>query len=167
MIKMIVTGALISKGFNGTDALRFSESTDNPSVRFRVGVRVYDKRAENSHRFVNINVKAFSYVAGRVKDMKLDAGTYVNIIGRYDDEPWEDPGTHEKKNTPVLIADEIEFSNNGGNGKQNGETNGAVNATAASGRQEQTPPSAEARQTPRNFTGFEGFGGTNPYFPEG
>ena len=167
MIKMFVTGALISKGFNGADALRFSENAENPSVRFRVGVRVYDKRAENNHRFVNINVKAFSYLTGRIRDMKLDAGTYVNLIGRYDDEPWDDPSTREKKSTPVLIVDEIEFCHNGGNGKQNGESNGSGNITAASGKLEQIPPTADHRQTPRNFTGFEGFGGTNPYFPEG
>ena len=166
MIKMFVTGALVSKGFNGADALRFSENTENPSVRFRVGVRVYDKRAENSHRFVNINVKAFNYLVSRIKDMKLDAGTYVNMIGRYDDEPWQDQATNEKKSTPVLIADDIEFCYSGGNGKQNGESNGADKASAASGIQEQKPQTAGYKQAPQNFTGFEGFGGANPYFPE-
>ena len=165
VIKMLVTGALISKGFNGADALRFSDNSENPSVRFRVGVRVYDKRAENNYRFVNLNVKAFSYLVGRIKDMKLDAGTYVNIIGRYDDEQWEDQNTHEKKSTQVLIVDEIEFCHNGGNGKQNGDSNSSVNTSAAANKPEQTPPPAEHKQTPANCSGFEGFGGTNPYFP--
>ena len=175
VIKMFATGALVSKGFNGADALRFSE-TENPFVRFRVGVRVYDKRAENNHRFVNIHVKAFGYLVARIRDMKLDAGSYVNIIGRYDDEPWEDQTTREKKSTPVLIVDEIEFchgngkqngeANGAGNGKQYGEVNGAGNTTAASGKREQAPQPAGYGQSPANFTGFEGFGGVNPYFPE-
>jgi hypothetical protein len=178
MIKMFVTGALISKGFNGAEALRFSESAENPFVRFRVGVRVYDKRAENSHRFVNLSVKAFSFLVGRIRDMKLDAGMYVNIIGRYDDEPWEDPATHEKKNTPVLIADEIEFCYGGGNGKQTGDANSVPNGAggmptytgkqeqpAYAGKQEPQAYMANRRQMPENFTGFAGFGDVNPYFP--
>ena len=164
MIKMFVTGALISKGFNGADAVKFSENTENPFVRFRIGVRVYDKRAENNHRFVNLNVKAFSYLTGRIKDMKLDAGMYVNIIGRYDDDLWEDPTTHEKKNTPVLIVDEIEFCHNGVNGKQNDNQNGAGASPSSPVKAEQTSPYVGSGQMPGNFTGFQGFGDVNPYF---
>jgi len=165
MIKMFVTKAVISKGFEGAPALRFSENAETPSVRFRIGVLVYDKRAEKEHRFVNIGVKAFGYLVERIKNMKLDAGTYVNIVGRYDDETWEDQTTHEKKSAPVLIVDEIEYSTNGngGNGKQNGEDNGS---SAVGGNMPQTPPAAAGGQQPDNFTGFEGFGGANPYFPE-
>ena len=161
MIKMIVTGALISKGFNGADALKFSENTENPFVRFRIGERVYDKRAENNYRFVNLNVKAFGYLVGRIKEMKLKAGMYVNIAGRYDDEPWEDPSTHEKKSTPALILEEIEFCHNGGNGKQSEDQN---DAGAMAGNTEQTVSAAAPAQMPGNFTGFVGFGNTNPYF---
>ena len=118
MIKMFVTKAVISKGFDGAAALRFSENTENPSVRFRIGVMVYDKRAEKEHRFVNIGVKAFGYLVDRIKNMKLDAGTYVNITGRYDEENWTDSTTNEKKSAPVLIIDEIEYSPNGSNGKR-------------------------------------------------
>jgi len=166
MIKMFVTGALVSKGFNGADAIRFSENTENPAARFRIGVRVYDKRAENSHRFVNLNVKAFGYLVGRIRDMKLDAGTYVNIVGRYDDETWEDQSTREKKSASVLIVDEIEFCHNGGSGKQNGDANDAGNTTLVKASQASPASSVEYGQMPGNFTGFKGFGEANPYFPE-
>ena len=173
MIKMLVTKAVISKGFDGASALRFSESAENPSVRFRIGMLVYDKRAEKEHRFVNLSVKAFGYLVDRIRNMKLDAGMYVNIIGRYDEDIWEDKDTHEEKRAPVLIADEIEFSANAGNSKQNGDGSGAPVSGAqsqtppANNVQGKTPPSAAVGQVPDNFTGFEGFGGTNPYFPEG
>jgi len=165
MIKMFVTGAVISKGFNGAEALRFSENTETPSVRFRVGVRVYDKRVENNYRYVNIGVKAFNGLVTRVRDMKLDAGSYVNIIGRYDEDSWDDKTTQEKKTAPVLIADEIEFSYGGG--KQNGEPG---TASAANNAQKQPAPQVNnnrAPSAPSNFTGFEGFGGANPFFPQG
>ena len=161
MIKMFVTGAVISKGFNGAEAMRFSENTETPSVRFRIGVRVYDKRAENNYRYINIGVKAFNGLASRVRDMKLDAGSYVNIIGRYDEDTWDDKTTQEKKTAPVLIADEIEFSYSGS--KQNGEPG----TEASNNMQKQLAPTSNNNSMPSNFTGFEGFGGSNPYFPEG
>ena len=163
MLKMFVTKALISKGYEGAAALRFSENSENPSVRFRIGSMVYDKRAEKEHRFVNISVKAFGYLVDRIKNMKLDAGTYVNIIGRYDEDVWEDATTKEKKSAPVVIVEEIEFSDIGGKGRQNSEDNGAP---VSSGNGQQTPPPAANNSQPENFTGFEGFGGSNPYFPE-
>jgi single-stranded DNA-binding protein len=177
MLKMTVTKAVISKGFNGEDALKFSENTDNQFVRFRIGVRVYDKKAKDEHRFVNLNVKAFGYIANRIKDMNLDAGTYINLVGRYDEDSWEDKNTHEKKSAPILIAEEIEFASSGGNSKQN--SNGAATAPAYGGYG--TPPAAtpiysgqsqpqyggySPQPQPGNFTGYENFGGNNPYFPE-
>ena len=165
MIKMLVTGAVISKGFNGAEAMRYSENTETPSVRFRIGVRVYDKRAENNYRYVNIGVKAFNGLVSRVRDMKLDAGTYVNICGRYDEDVWEDQATHEKKTAPVLIIDDIEYSYSGGT-KQNNES---AATTGNNAQKQPAPPANNSRttSTPNNFTGFEGFGASNPYFPEG
>ena len=157
MIKMIATNAVISKGYNGADALRFSQNGDNKSVRFRIGVSVYDKNAENGRRYVNIGVKAFNSLCTRIESMKLDSGKYVNIIGRYDEETWLDQNTGEKRSAPVLIIDDIEYSN--GNGKQNGETS---NAPAANGQG--AAPVAGSGQPPNNFDGFKSFGGVNPYF---
>jgi single-stranded DNA-binding protein len=166
MIKMIVTNAVVSKGYNGADALRFSENGDNKSVRFRIGVTVYDKNAEKNRRYVNIGVKAFNGMCTRIESMKLDAGAYVNITGRYDEEFWEDQTTHEKKSASVLIADDIEFCYDGGSGRQNSEHTGAGNNSSKTGGNErQSLPPADAGQPPENFTGFEGFGGVNPYFP--
>lgn len=57
MIKAFVTDAVVSKGYNGQDALKYSE--DGKSVRFRIGKKVYDTRCENNTRWFNIGVKAF------------------------------------------------------------------------------------------------------------
>jgi single-stranded DNA-binding protein len=168
MIKMTATNAVVSKGYNGADALRFSENGENKSVRFRIGVSVYDKNAEKNRRYVNIGVKAFNGMCSRIESMKLDGGAYVNVTGRYDEEFWEDQITHEKKSASVLIVDDIEFCHNGGNGNRTGEDGGAAHPGApgaVSGDRKQTPPAEADDRQPDNFTGFESFGGANPFFP--
>ena len=49
MFKVIATDVVISKGYDGAPALRFSENGE--SVRFRIGKKVYDTRAENNTRW--------------------------------------------------------------------------------------------------------------------
>lgn len=178
MLKLIVTDAGVSKGYDGAPALRFIDlEGGGQNVRFRIGKRVYDSRCENNHRWINLSVKAFGEVCERIKKMKLKEGSFVNIIGRYDEESWEDQTTHEKKTAPVLIVDEIEYCYSG-SGQKNGQENGAsaASAGAAGAGTPSTPPqqtpqgqpqgSGQASETmPENFTGFENFGGvTNPFF---
>ena len=42
MLKFFATDVSVSKGYDGSPALRFSESDGVSRVRFRVGKRVYD-----------------------------------------------------------------------------------------------------------------------------
>jgi len=199
MIKMTITNAVISQGFDNAPALNFSNG-ENRFVRFRVGVSVYDKNAEKNRRYVNISIKAFGGLCSRIESMKLDAGSYVNISGRYDEETWNDKETQEKRSAAVLIADEIEYChsgkqngadngqnngygngqnnngyNNGQNNRQNSgqnngynsrQNNGAYNTPPSGGGQYQPPPAGNGQQQ-GTFTGFQGYGGQNPYFPEG
>lgn len=159
MIKMFITNAVISQGYNGADAVRFSKNGENRSVRFRIGESVYDKNAENNRRYVNISVKAFNGMCTRIENMKLDGGAYVNITGRYDEETWDDPDTHETKSAPVLIIDDIEFCHGG-------KKIGAAPSESSAPSEAQDQPPASNSKPPENFTGFEGFGGANPFFPE-
>ena len=69
MFKVIATDVVISKGYDGAPALKFSENGE--SVRFRIGKKVYDTRAENNTRWVNLSVKAFGPVCERIKKMQL------------------------------------------------------------------------------------------------
>ena len=48
MLKVFATQVVVSKGYDNTPALRFSENGD--SVRFRIGKKVYDPHAENDSR---------------------------------------------------------------------------------------------------------------------
>lgn len=107
MLKVFATDVVISKGYDGAPALKFSEKGD--SVRFRIGKKVYDTRANNNYRWVNLAVKAFGTVCERIKKMQLKESSYVNIVGRLDEDVWEDPTTHEKRSAMVVILDEIEY----------------------------------------------------------
>lgn len=161
MLKVIATDVIVSKGYNGAPALKFSEKGD--SVRFRIGKKVYDTRAKDNQRWVNLSVKAFGPVCERIKKMQLKESSFINVLGRLDEDTWEDATTHEKKSMMVVILDEVEYCSSGGS-KQQKDT--AENSTA----QPDVPaPPADAdapAETASNFTGYEPFGGGNSFFDE-
>ena len=154
MLKMIVTGAIVSKGYNENPAIRFFDNEKGgQTATFRIGQKVFDSRAENNHR-------------------------WINLIARYDEDSWEDRETGAPRTAPVLILDEIEYSGSGGgqkNGKNaNGEVGGTEDPSAdasdqpsgtPSQRMGYQPSSQPAPSLPGNFTGYENFGSQeNPYF---
>ena len=171
MLKLFATDVLISKGYEGAPALNYSDKGD--SVRFRIGKRVYDTRTENNTRWINLTVKAFGPVCERIKKMQLKEGSVVNLVGRFDEDSWDDKNTGEHKTASVIILDEIEYasspakSKNGQNGTgQATSSNGSNNAAPAT-----TPNSAPTQQTgfgdmPDGFTGFEGFGDSGSFFDD-
>ena len=108
MFKTFATSVVISKGYEGAEALRFSENGE--SVRFRIGQKVYDNRVEGNYRWLNIAAKAFGTVCDRIKKMKLKEGSFVNLTARLDEEKWIDQETKEEKSQHVLIVDDIEYA---------------------------------------------------------
>ena len=119
MIKTIITGAVISQGYDNAPALKFSEKGD--AVRFRIGEKVYDPKEEGNHRWINLPVKAFGNLCDRVKKMKLQAGSAVNLLGRLDEDAWTDKGG-EPHRTMVIVLDEIEYASGTGQKKEQGHT---------------------------------------------
>ena len=188
MLKLIITEAVVSKGYNDDPAVRyFSSNSENTGqvANFRIGKRVYDSKAENNHRWLNFTVKAFGDMCERVKRMKLKEGSYINIIARYDEEAWEIKDTHETRTGVVLYLDEIEYASSG-NGQKNGQASSggtapqgsnapaAQNGAPAAQNQQsqgypQGQPPAQGQPAsdpmPGGFTGYEGFGNScNPFF---
>ena len=131
-------------------------------MRFRIGKKVYDPNAENNSRWINLAVKGFGPICERIKKMQLKDGSFVNLIGRLDEDVWEDQQTHEKKSAMVIILDDIEYASGGGKSKDNQNTDEAQGHPAAS--------TASAAAAPANngggFTGYESFGGGNSFFDE-
>lgn len=159
MLKIFATNVVISRGYDGADALRYSDNGE--SVRFRVGQKVYDTRAENNSRWVNLSVKAFGGICERIRKMQLREGSFINLVGRYDEDTWTDKETNAQKTMPVIILDDVEFSSGGGKAKDGQKAvqttdNASAPATTAA-------PAANTAQTEAagNFTGYEPFGGSS------
>ena len=166
MLKFFASDVVVSKGYQNAPALKFSEKGD--FVRFRVGQKVYDPRAEDNHRWINITVKCFDpAIVDRIRKMGLKEGSFINLTGRYDEDVWEDDETKEKRSMPCVILDDLEYS--GGGGKRSGDGQKASNNQSNSAPAPTTAaaPSAapqENYQMPGNFTGYESFGGGNNFF---
>ena len=120
MLKFFATDVSVSKGYDGSPALRFSESDVVSRVRYRVGKRVYDSRCENNHRYINLRVKASGDLCEWIRKMKLKEGSFINISGRYDEETIKDDETGKEKTYPIIILDDIKFCFTGS--KKNGQS---------------------------------------------
>lgn len=192
MLNMIVTNAVVSKGYDGNPPIRYYTGENGfQTASFRIGKRVYDSKAQDKHRWLNFNVKVYGEACERIKRMKLKEGSFINLVARYDEESWEDKKTKETRTAPLLILQEIEYSSTGGDKSKNDQSgdNAAANSTppnqaaAPQGAGQGYPSESQGQQyssapgpnssvpqgqgplpMPGNFTGFEGFGGQNPYF---
>ena len=180
MFKTFATNVVVSKGYEGAAALKFSENGE--SVRFRIGQKVYDSRVEGNYLWLNISVKAFGSVCERIKKMKLKEGSFVNLTARLDEEKWTDQETKKEKSQHVLIAEDIEYAYVGKSGEnQNAGQNQSQGQNQAAGQYQQAAPAgaptANQGQAPAansvaepqaadpmesdGFMGFEAFGGNN------
>ena len=160
MLKVFATQVVISRGFEGAAAIKFSEKGD--AVRFRIGKKVYDPNADDNSRWINLGVKGFGAICERINKMQLKEGSFVNLVGRLDEDVWEDRNTHEKKSAMVIILDDIEYASGGGKSKDNQNTDQAANSAPAV---PEAAPAAPQAPTNGGFTGYEPFGG-NSFFDE-
>ncbi len=143
MLKMIITEAVVSKGYESAPAIRFYDCEGGgQTANFRVGKRVYDKKAKDNHRWLNFNVKAFGDMTERIKQMKLKEGSYINIIARYDEDTWVDKNTQETRTGTVLYLEEIEYAG-GGSGQKSGQS--SANGGASQGGSTPEPAAAAPR----------------------
>lgn len=149
MFKTFATSVVISKGYEGAEALRFSENGE--SVRFRIGQKVYDNRVEGNYRWLNIAVKAFGGVCERIKKMKLKEGSFVNLTARLDEEKWIDQETKEEKSQHVLIVDDIEYAFVGKSSENQGSRqNHSQGQSQPTGQSQQAEPEAPVEPASAN-----------------
>ena len=93
MFKVILTNAVVSKGYDKNPALKFTD--DGKCVRFRIGKGLYDPNAENNTRWLNKTVKAFDSVCERIKKMQLKEGSRINLTGNLTLDVWTDNDSKE------------------------------------------------------------------------
>ncbi len=151
MLKFIATDLVVSKGYENNDAIKFTDNGNGESVRFRVGKKVYDSRAENNTRWINLSIKGFGAICDRIKKMQIKEGSYIHIVGRYDEESWTD-SENIQRTQPVIILEDIEYASGGGNKtvKDNKQDYAAAVAAAT--------PATGPENSP-NFEGFQAYAG--------
>ncbi len=162
MVKVIITNAFISKGFENNPALKFSDNGD--SVRFRVGVSIYDANAENNKRWLNKSVKAFGALCERIKKMQLKEGSCINLEGNMTLDVWKDSENVEQKAEAIILSD-IEYGSTGSGEKSEKnaqESKAAPAQKQAQPQQTKTGGRASVAESP-NYLGATPFGG-NSYF---
>lgn len=147
MVVVLMTGVVISKGYQNEPAIKTSDS--GKALWFRVGRKLFDPQAEDNRRWINFDVKCFNNMVERVQNMQLKEGVYVNIRGRLDEDVWTDKEGNTRRKL-VVIAEDIEYA--GGKPKDDSEDAGAAR------QPEKAPLPTEA---PGEFTGYEPFGGTS------
>ena len=83
MLKVFATQVVISRGYDGAAAIKFSEKGD--AVRFRIGKKVYDPNAENNARWVNMAVKGFGPIcerSSRMDPLSILSAVWTRMSGK-------------------------------------------------------------------------------------
>lgn len=146
MDNIIISKAIISKDFNGSQPVRFGV-TENGSMfaRFRVGTKKYDKNAQNNVRWQNYTVFAYGKVAARLEKVSPTEGMSLSLIGEFSMETWTDKQgvVHE---TPTVFLQGFEIIA----GRQNSEK------TDPDSSKEDTDEETQSSQN-SSFTGYESF----------
>ena len=106
-----ITKAVVSPGYDKTEALKFSDSGE--AVRFRVGIPHYDANAENNTFWENETVKAFGSVCEQIKKMKLKEGSWITIVGEKIFDSWEDEESDEIKHASAIKLLKVEYVGSG------------------------------------------------------
>ena len=82
MLKVIATQVVISKGYDNKPAISITRTNESLAVRFRIGKKVYDPKADGNSRWLNYSVKGFGPIVDRIEKMQLKEGDHV-IFSRY------------------------------------------------------------------------------------
>lgn len=154
MIKVFATNVVVSKGYNNSPGIKFSDNGE--LVRFRIGQKVYDSREDDNTRWNNYTVKGFGALCERVQKMQLKEGSFINLVGDLDEDSWTDEETGEIKRMTVIILKDIEYASGGG--KSTKTQDNAQQQTQAEQKQAKKKTSPNPEQS-KNFSGYEPFGG--------
>jgi single-stranded DNA-binding protein len=133
-----ITKAVVSPGYDKTEALKFSDSGD--VVRFRVGIPHYDANAENNTYWENETVKAFGPICEQIKKMKLKEGAVIALAGEKSFDSWEDE-EGEIKHASVIKLSKVEYV---GSGKKSDSDD--------DDEEEEEPPKSKPKKTEKKGT---------------
>jgi single-stranded DNA-binding protein len=95
--------------------------------------------------------------------MQLKEGSFVNLIGRFDEDVWTDRETGEARSQPVIYLSDIEFAGSRSKGEQKSDSRGGFGDGEGSYGNDPAPSPAPAGQ---NFQGYGSFGGGSSFFSD-
>ena len=178
MMKIFISDAVVSRGYDGAPAIRlFNSENGGEFAVFQVGIRKYDSRAENNHRWVNPegqglrrplrahqeNVAQGGFVHFPVRRLRrgaLDGQGYRRGVLRRSSclmtSSSPTPAGRRRNRTATARIREARASR--ATPQAPGAFQAAPAAPTQSGQTMQAPT-----EMPQNFTGYESFsGGTEP-----
>lgn len=158
MFKVFATNVVVSKGYGENPTFKFSDNEN--IVNFRIGKKVYDPKADDNTRWINVAVKAFGDICERIKKMKLKEGSSLNIEGKLDEDVWDDESTGEVKRRTVIILTDVEYASSGSGSGNSNKPDDQSTEKPKGGNQTGNKKGSDSS----NFTGFSDFGGENPFF---
>lgn len=149
MNKVAFIDVVISNGYNKEPAVRFND--ESTVFSFRFGDKIYDPKAENNTRWLNMTAKGFGNICKTVQKMKLSGGSHVTMFGKLTEEEWTD-SEGELKRRQVFVADEIFYASGGKKSESDTEP--------AAGKKK------PAKEEEGEFTGFEKPGNFGSFYDE-
>ena len=158
-----ITKAVVSPGYDKTEALKFSENGE--SVRFRIGIPHYDANAENNTYWENENVKAFGSVCEQIKKMKLKEGSVIALCGEKIFDSWEDE-EGEIKHTSAIKASKVDYAGSGKRSDSDDEAEAKSQPTKPKASGSATKAKAQPKQPAtesENFDGYAPIGGYDDF----
>ena len=163
MNKLIITKAIVSKGYDNAPAIKFNGKEGNAATaRFRIGEKQYDSKAENHTRWMNWNIVAYGHMCERVEKMQLKEGSYINLVGRITEETFTEQQSQKEITYPLVILEDIEYAMTGG--KKDNEQESTKSETSGNTSGSTKPADAKA-QSEGGFEGFQPYGGA-PFYDE-
>lgn len=149
MNKAAFIDVVISNGYNKEPAVQFND--ESTVFSFRFGDKIYDPKAENNTRWLNMTAKGFGNICKTVQKMKLSGGSHVTMFGKLTEEEWMD-NEGETKRRQIFVADEIFYASGGKKSESNADT--------AAGKKKTD------KEEKGDFTGFEQPGNFGSFYDD-
>ncbi len=157
--------AVVCKGFDNNEPLRFSETGE--SVCFRVSIPHYDPNAEDKTFWENATLKAYGSVCEEIKRLDLKAGSCISYVGKKIVGTFPDSEGEIKKKIFIKLL-EVNFALSG-NGRrstssddaetENQPTKPKVSGNATSAK----APSKKSATESENFGGYAPIAGYDEF----
>ena len=114
--------ALVSKGYENSEALKFSETGE--SVCFRVSIPHYDANAEDKTYWENATLKAYGSVCEEIKRLGVKAGSWISFVGKKIIGTFPDNETGEIKKKIFIKVLDVSYASSGNGRRANSDEDG-------------------------------------------